>query len=95
MRPKVFLLDLLDPEKSLDDPGLRALVEAGWTCSGSWPVVRNDSAGGQERVQLMLLLWPPSARMSITRPNSALMYAYPGLMLMWIAVTVGVVLWVT
>lgn len=59
MRPKVFLLDLVDPERSLEDPALRALVAAGWTCSGSWPVVRDAGAGGPEKVQLMLLLWPP------------------------------------
>lgn len=73
MRPKAFLLNLSDPERSLDDPGLRALVEAGWTCAGSWPVVRNDASGGPEQVQLMLLLWPP--RSELPRSESELLRA--------------------
>lgn len=84
MRPKAFLLNLQDPERSLDDPGLRALVAEGWTCAGSWPVVRNDSAGGAEQVQLMLLLWPPVRRPAEVYPTAsgtgmaaALAYAVP------------------
>lgn len=71
MRPKTFLISMQDPDRALDDPGLRALTAAGWTCAASWPVVRTDNSGGHESVQMMLLLWPP------TRSTSELVVPAP------------------
>ena len=71
IRPKVFLLSMTDPDRSLDDPELRALVAAGWTCVGSWPVVGDDDkSGGPNTVRMMLLLWPPAT----TAPPAPVLY---------------------
>lgn len=77
MRPKTFLINMQDPDRALDDPGLRALVAAGWTCAASWPVVRTDNSGGHESVQMMLVLWPPSPAAVTTSWLTLATYAFP------------------
>lgn len=57
-KPKLWILDLSDPDRSFDDPALRALADAGWTVAASFPAATQD----HDRPRLALVLWPPAPR---------------------------------
>lgn len=58
MKPKLWILDLSDPDRSFDDPALRSLAESGWTVAASFPAATQD----HDRPRLALVLWPPAPR---------------------------------
>ncbi len=61
-QPRILLLDMTDPNRSLDDPALRALIADGWTLGAAWPAIDNADPGSA--VRMMLLLWPPASTVS-------------------------------
>lgn len=87
-RPRLFYVSTEDPERSLDDPGLAHLSEAGWTVAAAHPVMLQRKGGGEE-VRLMLVLWPPARESSAVRVATLAAQAFWALgSLLWIVVAV-------
>ena len=73
-RPCVHYLDPSDLERSVSDPRLVALAQAGWTVA-AWSVSMVGNAGPEPVQRLTLLLWPPAPSRSAARVRVELVAA--------------------
>jgi len=62
--PEVFLVPAVDPQETLRNPRLTRMAADGWTVAAVLPI---QEAHQPDRPKLMMILWPPVAKVPTPR----------------------------